>query len=167
MVAFTTRMPAGIPGGFSRGVGQATVEPQLNNTSLPFARYGMFGKIASGKFVPLASGDAGTLAYGILMRPYPTRDSTDGLGVSTPIQAQRTVILDVLRRGYASVLLKDGTATKTGQVYVVTTAGGTNAVNDIVTSASPAGGGTGVAITGAFFTGPADASGNTEVAYNI
>lgn len=166
MVAFTTRMPAGIPGGISRGAGQATIEPQLNNTALPFARYGMFGKIVGGKFVPLVASDAGSVVYGLLVRPYPTGASQDGLGVSTPPQTA-SVILDVMRRGYMSVRLVVGTAAKNGGVFVVTTAGGSVIVGDIVTSASPAGGGTAVQVPGAFFTGPADGAGNTEIAYNI
>lgn len=158
------RMAAGIAGAISRGAGQATVEPQVADSTKPFTRYGMFGKIVSEKFVPLESGDAATVIYGSLVRTYPTTSSQDGLGVSTP---PTSGVLDVLRRGYQSVLLAKGTAAKNAQVYVVTTAGGTVSLNDIVSSASPAGGGTGVAVAGCIFTGPADANGITEIEFNI
>lgn len=162
--AFQFRMPAGIPGALSRDAASSTIEPQAANASAPFTSYGRFGKIVSEKFVPLQSGDAGSVVYGALVRPFPTTSSQDGLGVSTP---PASGVLDCLRRGYMTVLLAVGTAAKNGQVYVVTTAGGTVVVGDIVTASSPAGGGTAVAVTGCIFTGPADASGNVEIAFNI
>lgn len=162
--AFTYRMPAGIAGALSRGVGQATIEPQIGDAAKPFARYGMFGKTVSEKFVPLEAGDAAGVITGLLIRPFPTTSSQDGLGVSTP---PTSGMLDRLRRGYMTVTLAKGTAAKDAQVYVVTTAGGTVALGDIVTAASPAGGGTAVAAAGCFFTGPADANGAVEVAYNL
>jgi hypothetical protein len=164
MNAFTYRMPAGIAGAISRAAGQAIVEPQAGDAAKPFARYGVFGKIVSEKFVPLEAGDASGVIYGVLVRPFPAGASQDGLGTSTP---PTSGILDCARRAYLSVALKLGTAAKNGQVYVVTTAGGTVSLGDIVTSASPAGGGTAVAVTGAVFTGPADANGIVEIAYRV
>lgn len=164
MNAFTYRMPAGIPGAISRNAGQATVEPCAFNASKPFTAYGQFGKTVSGKFEPLESGDAASVITGMLVRPFPTNAGQDGLGVSTP---PTSGIGDRLKRGYLSVMLALGTAAKDAQVYVVTTAGGDVVLGDIVTSTSPAGGGTAVAAAGCFFTGPADASGNVEVAYNL
>jgi hypothetical protein len=162
--AIQFRMPAGIPGALSRDASQSTVEPAAFNSAAAFPRYGMFGKTVSDKFVPLASGDAATAITGVLVRPFPTQSSQDGMGTSTP---PTSGVGDRLRRGYMSVLLALGTAAKDAQVYVVTTAGGTVNVGDIVTSASPAGGGTAVAVAGCVFTGAADANGVTEIAFNI
>lgn len=163
MVAFLTRAPAGFPGSVSRS-DSLTMQQEIPDASLPPTAYGSFVKMVSGKILPLASGDAATVIYGLLARPYPQQSTTNGLGVATP---PTSGILDVMKRGYMSVKLVLGTAAKGGQVYVVTTAGGTVVVGDIVTAASPAGGGTAVAAAGCFFMGPADAGGVSEVAYNI
>lgn len=164
MVAIVTRAPAGFPGRISRS-DSLTAQQEIIDSGTPPTIFGGVVKMVSGKIQPIASGDAGSVAYGFLINPYPTQSSTNGLGSSpTP---PTSGIADVLKRGYMTVPLAKGTAAKNGQVYVVTTAGGTVSVGDIVTSASPAGGGTGVAVTGAFFMGPADAGGIVEIAYNI
>lgn len=163
MVAYTTRVPAGFAGSVSRS-DSLTVQQEIIDSGTPPTAYGKPIKLVSGKAQPVASGDAGTVTYGWSVRPYPAQSSTNTLGASTP---PTSGILDVLRRGYMTVNLTLGTAAKGGQVYVVTTAGGTVVVGDIVTAASPAGGGTGVAVTGCFFMGPADANGVVEVAHNI
>lgn len=163
MVAYTTRVPAGFPGTVSRS-DSLTIEQEIIDSGTPPTAYGKPVKIVSGKIQPVASGDAGTVVYGWLVKPYPAQSSTNSLGAATP---PTSGVADVLRRGFMTVTLTLGTAAKNGQVYVVTTAGGSVVVGDIVTSASPAGGGTGVAVTNAFFTGPADANGVVEVAYKI
>lgn len=163
MVAIVTRAPAGFPGVISRS-DSLTVSQEIVDSGTPPTVYGKAVKLVSGKAQPVASGDAGTVVYGWLVKPYPTQSSTNTLGGATP---PTSGIVNVLRRGYITVPLAKGTAAKNGQVYVVTTAGGTVAVGDVVTSTSPSGGGTGVAATGAFFQGAADADGNVEIAYNI
>lgn len=163
MVAITTRAPAGFPGRISRS-DSLTVEQEIIDSNTPPTIYGGFVKLVSGKLQPIASADPAG-AYDLLVNPYPTQSSTTGLGSSpTP---PTSGIADVLKRGYMTVPLKLGTAAKGGQVYVVTTAGGSVAVGDIVTSAAPAGGGTGVAVTNCFFTGPADSGGIVELSKNI
>ncbi|MCZ6975328.1 hypothetical protein NH824_23645, partial [Salmonella enterica] len=89
------RMPAGIPGDVTRQ-SAAKIEPQVLNSSLPFAGYGLFGKLASNKFVPVGSGDAATAVYGLLVRPFPITgaNASDPLGTSVP---PTTGIADVLR----------------------------------------------------------------------
>jgi len=158
---FLYRMPAGIPGAISRGAGQATVEPQVLNLSLPFTAYGKFGKIVSEKFIPIAAADAASVVYGLLVRPYPTASSSDGLGTSTP---PTSGICDVMRRGYLSVLLNKGTAAKNGGVFVRITAAGGDVVGQIEAGAD---GGAAVLVVGCVFTGPADANGMVEIAFNI
>lgn len=163
MVAFTYRMPAGIPGFVSRA-DHSTIDTVMGDPAKGFARYGMFGKTVAGLFQPLEASDAGSVITGLNVRAYPTQSGNDPLGTSSP---SATAPIDRLKRGFMTVTLKLGTAVKDAQAYVVTTAGGSVVVGDIVTSASPAGGGTAVAAPGVFFTGPADASGNVEIAYNI
>jgi len=164
MVAFTTRMPAGIPGSISRSDSK-TVEPGLFESGYVPALFGRFVKLTAGLYRDLATSDAGSVVAGFLVRSYPMQSTDNNFGAGAP--PNTTLTFDVLKRGYAIATLKLGTAVKGGQVYVVTTAGGSVAVGDIVTSASPAGGGTGVAVPNAFFTGPADAGGIVEIAYNI
>lgn len=163
MTAIITRAPAGFPGRISRS-DSMTVQQEIIDSGTPPTIYGGVVKLVSGKLQPIASGDAGSVSDGFLVSPYPTQSTTNAYGAAVP---PTTGIADVLKRGYMTLPLKLGTAAKNGQVYVVTTAGGTVVVGDIVTSASPAGGGTAVAVPSAFFMGPADAGGIVEIAYNI
>jgi hypothetical protein len=162
MTAFTTRMPAGFPGRVSRS-DSLTVQQEIIDSNTPPTVYGGVVKLVSGKLQPIAGGDSAGI-YDFLVQPYPTQSSSSALGAATP---PTSGIADVLKRGFMTVTLKLGTAAKNGQVYVVTTAGGTVAVGDIVTAASPAGGGTAVAITNCFFMGPADSGGVVEISKNI
>lgn len=164
MVSILTRAPTGFPGSVSRPYDGQRIQPELVNTSLPPTAFGQFVKYNAGSITPLASGDAGSLAVGATVRAYPTQSNTNAFGQATP---PTSGFLDTMKTGYMTVALTDGTAAKGGQVYVVTTAGGTHAVGDIVTSTTPALGGTAVAITGAFFEGPAGADGVVEIFMNI
>ncbi|WP_236209020.1 structural cement protein Gp24 [Pseudomonas tohonis] len=163
MSSFLYRMPAGIPGDVTRA-SQATIEPVVLNSASPFAGFGLFGKIVSNKFVPFGAGDTNGAEYGLLVRAYPTTggSGSDPLGTSTP---PTSGIADCLRRGYMTVKNNAGTPAKDGQVYVRVAAaaagkpiGGIEAAADSTNT---------VAITTATFMGPADASGNVEIAYNI
>ena len=159
MTAYTTRMPAGFAGNISRD-DNLLVDPVIIDSGTPPTAYGSVVKLVSSKAQPVASGDAGSVAYGWSARPYPVQSTTNSLGVAAP---PASGIINVMRRGFMTVNLVLGTAAKGGQVYVVTTAGGSVAVGDIVTSSSPAGGGTGVVVTGATFMGAADANGIVEI----
>lgn len=152
MVAFTTRMPVGIPGALSRGEGQATIEAGIYNSSAAFAAYGLPGKLSSGKFVPVTA--AADVVAGILLRPYPTHgaNASDPLGTAVP---PTTGICNILRRGYIAVV-SAGTPAKGGQVYLDAT---TAAITAVSTSNT--------ALTGAKFTGSADANGVVEIEYNL
>lgn len=161
--AFLYRMPAGIPGDVTRA-SQSTIEPVFLDPALPFAGYGLFGKIAAGKFVPFGAGDANGADYGLLVRAYPTTggSGSDPLGTSTP---PAKGVADVLRRGYMTVKLNAGTASKDSQVYVrVATPAAGKPIGGIEAAAD---GANTVAITIATFMGAADASGNVEIQYNI
>ena len=163
MVAFLTRMPYGIPGDVTRQ-SQAKIEAQVFNASLPFAGYGLVGKIASGKFVPFAGAETDADDYGILVRPYPITgtNASDPLGTSVP---PTSGLADVLRSGYINVKNNAGTPAVGGAVYVRVAAaaagkpiGGFEAVADSTNT---------IVLTGATFAGAADANGNVEIAYNI
>lgn len=159
MVAFVYRMPSGIPGDVSRKE-NSVVETQILNASLPFSAYGLVGKMAAGKFVPFAGGEAATDAYGILVRPFPTNSGTDGLGTATPPTSGPG---DVLRRGYITIKLNGGaTVAAGGQVYVRVAA---------AASGKPLGGFEGAADStntvaiNAIFMSAADADGNVEISF--
>lgn len=159
--AFMYRMPAGIPGDVTRP-SNSTIEPAVLDANKAFAAFGVPGKIVAEKFVPVEAGDDAAAIYGILVRPYPTTASQDGLGVSTPAKAG---IGDVLRRGYMSVLLRAGTSAKGGAVHIRIGAptpekplGGIEATAD---------GANTIVLPSATFMGVADASGNVEISYKI
>lgn len=164
MVAYLYRMPNGVPGDVTRQ-SQSTIETQLKNSSLPFPSYGVPGKIASGKFVPVASGDTASVVYGFLVRPFPTtgQNASDPLGTSVPRADNGAA--DVLRRGYLNVKVNAGTASLGSPVYVRVAAG---TVNQPIGGIEAAADSTNtVVIDGAIFMSAADASGNAEIAFNI
>lgn len=164
--AFTFRMPAGIPGAINR-TNSATVEAQvLDTVNFPTA-YGVPVAIdaTSNKTRKIIAGDTPASIYGMYVRPFPTGGTaTDPMGVSTPPVAG---ICNVLKRGYIMVQL-GGTApaVKNGTIYVrVANAaagkplGGIEAASDATNT---------IAIAGnSYFSGPADANGNVEIAFNI
>lgn len=167
MVAFKYRMPAGIPGATNR-VEQLTAEAQIMDTAFPVTLFGVPVKIVSGLVRPIASGDAASLVYGFLIRPYPTQNvgtaysvGTDGFGGGVPNSQD---VANVMRRGYMTVKLNGATAaTKGGQVYVRNANGSTpTPIGGVEAGATDC-----VAIPGCIFMGPADADGNVEIAYNI
>ncbi len=161
MVAFVYRMPSGIPGDISRR-SEATVITKILNSASAFSAYGLFGKMASGKFVPIGSGDAASAVYGLLARPFPTQSRTDPLGTSTP---PTTGPCDVMRRGFMTVKNNAGTAADGGQVYVrVANAAADKPIGGIEAAAD---GGNTIAIASCFFTCAADASGNVEIEFNL
>jgi hypothetical protein len=111
------------------------------------------------------SADTAALVYGINLRAYPIQgNGTDPLGTSTP---PTSGVTDILKRGYVMVSLGGvAAATKGGTVYVRVAGaaagkplGGFEAAADSTnTVALP---------SNTYFTGPADAYGVTEIAFNI
>lgn len=161
MVAFTYRMPSGIPGDVTRP-SNSIIEPISADSAAPFTAYGVFMKTVSGKAQPIASGDAATVINGVLVRPYPSNAAASApLGSATP---PTSGVLDRLVRGYITVKLSQGTAARDAAVYVRVTADTGKAVGDIETAADS---GKCVAVTNCVFMGAADASGNVEIRFNI
>jgi hypothetical protein len=162
MVAYTYRLPAGIPGTVHR-IEAATIEPQEIDPAAPPTAYGVAVKVVSGRIQALASGDAVGAIYGFNVRDFPGAASQDPLGTSTPPTKGGT---SVLKRGYINVLLGGAAAaTKGGTVYVrVAAAAAGKPIGGVEAAAD---GTNTVVLPGSYFMGPADAFGNTEIAYNI
>ena len=168
MVAYLKRMPAGIPGNPTRNE-HSTIEPQMitpNGTTGAPNAYGVAGQIdaTSGQFRLINSSD--TDAYGVLVRPYPTSNvnTSDGLGVSPPPLSGPC---NVMVRGYIMVKLRGATAAKKGgTVYVwFAASSGAHVIGGFEAGAT---GGSTLALPDKYyFTGPADADGNCEIAVNI
>ena len=158
MPVFLKRMPAGIPGDVSRKE-DAVIESNLVGAGeVP---YGAFVKLSSGKLAPIAASDTAAVIYGLAVRPYPKQSENNKFG---PTAAPAGGMCDVLRSGYMTVLLKQGTAVRGGQVYVRVTEDTEKKVGDIEAAADTT---KTVAVSGCMFMGPADADGNVEIAYNI
>ena len=163
MVAILYRMNVGVQGDVSRQ-SQSTIEGQQYNSSLPFPTYGVPGKIASNLFVPIAGGDTTANVFGFLVRPFPSEgaNASDPLGTAVP---PTTGIASVLRRGYITVVNNAGTPAAGGAVFIRTaTPSGQKVIGGVEAVTDP---GNNFSLTGATFTGPADANGNVEIAFNI
>jgi len=169
---FLYSMPFGIPGAVTRmgnGV-PSDVEAQIMDSGNPVLAYGLFGQIdgTSQDFREMGAGD--TDVYGCLVRPFPSQPST-AAGVSGSVPLGTAAVpptsgaIDVLKMGYINVLLRGATAAKkNGIVYVrINAADSTHPLGGCEAAAD---GGNTVAIN-AYFTGPADANGNVEIAFNI
>lgn len=161
MVAYTTRVPAGVVGSVSRAEPGQTIQTEIIDSTTPPTAYGQFVKLVSGKVQPIASGDASTVVFGLAVRTFPTSSSTNALGAAAP---PTSGLIDVLRRGYMAVALAQGTAVKGAPVYARVTAATGKAVGDIETAADSD---KCVVVAGAFFEGAADANGITEISFNI
>lgn len=168
MPVITFRMAAGIPGQVTRDW-HSTIEPQMMYATTPITAYGLPGTIdaTTTQFRGITTGDAATAVYGFLVRPYPTTSGAvsgnDPLGTSTP---PLTGVVNVLVRGYICVYLGGATAAaKGGAVYARVAAPGTNKVIGDIEAASDST--NTVLLARAYFTGPADAAGNCEIAFNI
>ncbi len=172
MVAFLTRMPAGIVGEPTRGFANSVIEPQIvtpsGTTGAPTA-YGVPMVVDAtsgnvGNMRTMAAGDAA--AYGVLVRPFPTgaAPANSPLGVSGSVPPANGPC-DIMKSGYVSVLLSGSTAaTKGGQVYIWTAAASGSHIVGGFEATNPSA--NGIAYTGAYFTGPADANAITEIAIN-
>jgi len=163
MTAYLYRMPSGIAGAVSRQQ-DLTIEPGIIDSTNLFPAYGLAGKYSGNKFVPLASGDALGVISGFYVRPYPTTSNPDlvqqtGGGMNT--------VCDILKRGYLSVNIGGDASSvgKGGTVYIrVAAATVPSPLGSVLAAAD---GANTVALTNAYFTGAGDASGNTEIAYNL
>lgn len=173
---FTYRMPAGVPGECSRlGVLGTTIKPEIQNASTPVTAYGQVVTVDSNGVRPLAAGDTAAPAtpLGVSIRPFPSSDYTFAspsyggansvaFGAGTP---PTSGVVDVMRRGYVTVKLNGAAAaTKGGLVYAYYNVSTGLHVQSGVEAAA---GANLWVIPGWFFTGAADAAGNTEIEVNL
>jgi hypothetical protein len=157
-------MPSGIAGEVTRS-NSAVVEAGLLDSTTPPTAYGTVVKLVAGKLQPVAAADViATVAYGIIVRTFPSSGSvaTQGLGQGAPISSG--VVGSILRSGYVNVLMARGTAAKGAAVFVRKTADTGKLVGDFEDLTDS---GKCEALPGAFYMGPADANGMVEISYNI
>jgi hypothetical protein len=168
---FMYRMPAGIPGEVTRfqTIG-TTIAAQVQNNTTPFTSYGQVGTIDTNGARPILAADAAapTTPIGISVRPFPASDNqvanpgVVGFGAGTPMPKG---IIDLLFRGYINMKLNGAAAAVNGApVYVYS---GVSTGNHVQAGIEAAAGANLWVLPGAFFTGPADAQGNTEIQFNI
>ncbi|MCT8354035.1 structural cement protein Gp24 [Photorhabdus kayaii] len=163
-ISYLDRMPLGIPGSVTRPR-DLTIQPETFDPKKLFSGYGLVGKYADGKFVPLEDGDTVDKVKGILVRPYPIQSQADlaYLGIKVGSAA------DNLKRGYicVSVGASAVSAGKGNPVYVrVAGATADSPLGSFVLTPDATAKNT-PALPGAEVMGPGDANGNIEIAYNI
>jgi hypothetical protein len=172
MVAFVFRMNAGIPGEVSRfqTLG-TTITPELQNAATPVLEYGVPVILNNSGVRPLIATDTtADSEAGFLVRPFPGGDRTVAFpsgsvpfGSGTP---PATGLVDLLRRGFMTVRMCGAAAAqRNAPVWVWTAVSGGANVQGRVTATDPTT--SGFKLNRAFFRGPADAQGNTEIGYNI
>lgn len=156
-VAFQYRMGAGFAGDVNR-THPFSVEACLIDPAGPPTFYGQAVTPGADNTVrAVADGDHDlTKIYGVVVRPYPTQQSTGGmsasLGAATP---PVTGIVDVLRFGYVMVPLV-GTPDKGGDVYVWADAAAGDELPGQFTTTTTAGSTIGPLTGSSSFNGPAD-----------
>ena len=162
--AFITRMPAGIAGDVTRRE-HADIEPQVMDTDYPVLRYGEPVKMVDGKIRPITTDDDIDDIYGFGCRAYPIQTSSnEALGTGTP---PTNLHFDVMRRGYMTVKVQDGTPVKNASVFVRTVAADDPTAQPIGGLECASDGGDCFEITNAKFMGEADSDGNVEISYNL
>jgi hypothetical protein len=165
-VAFGYRMGAGFPGDVNR-THPAGIVPGLLNTSVQSPR--LFGDpvivdTATNSYRGFVAGDvtSPTFIDGVLVRPYPTQQTSGGMtasfGTGAPAAGQPC---DVLEDGFIMVKVNNGgTPTKDGAVYVYTAVSSGNHVQGGFEAAA---GANLMLINNAVFNGPPDANGIAEL----
>lgn len=167
-VAFDLRMGAGFPGDVDR-THPASIVPGLMNVSVQAPR--LFGDpviidTATNSYRGFVAGDtAVTVADGIVVRPYPTQQTSGGMlsqfGIGAPAPNQP---VDILNDGYIMAKVNSGTPTKNGAVFVWCAASsGAHVQGGFETVAS---GGNTAALSNLRYDGPPDANGITRVVIN-
>lgn len=176
MTAFMYRMNAGIPGEVSRfQTYGCTISPERQHATTPMTQYGQVAVMAAANagVRPVTAGDqTADMEWGFLVRPYPGADIGVGFpagvvdfGPGSPMQKG---VVDILRRGFMTVKLGGSIAPQKGVdvASVWTAASSGNHVQGLLeVNAAP--GTSGFIMNRVRFMGPADASGNVEISYNL
>ena len=164
--AILLRMASGVPGAVSRPGAPATIEPNVILTTNPPTVYGnpVAVDATTGHVRPIGAGDTTATVYGFLVRPFPAQSSGNVLGAATP---PTSGACDVAKLGYMTVKVTNGTPSKNSAVYIRTVANvalPNTSVGDIEAASDTT---NSFVLAGAYFTGAADANGNTEIAFNL
>lgn len=166
-VAFTYRMGAGFPGDVNR-THPASILPGLMNTTTPVLLYGnpvLVDTVTNSIREVLVGDTAVTTIAGVLVRPYPTQQTTGGMSASIGAAVPPTSgVVDVLQDGFIMVRCNNFAAqqpTKAGAVFIwIAASTGAHVQGGFESVASS---GNTIAITNARFNGPTDAAGVTEL----
>lgn len=165
-IAFSYFVPSGVPGVVTRLDTPPTIETQVFDSAHMPGAFGIavLTDATSGLVRAWTTGDTSwsALNCGFLVRPYPTQQnsSTGAVGSGAPNSLS---LANLMKRGYMIVSLQNSTAaTKGGQVYIRDTTSGQLVLGGIEAGATGC-----IAVTGAYFMGPADSSGYVEIAVNI
>lgn len=165
-VAFSFRMGNGSAGDINR-THPFDVVTERQDASDPITAYGngCLMDTTNGTVRAIIAADQSDATpinlYGVLVRPYPTQQSTtsQALGAATPPVSP--ALLDIMTEGLIMVKVNSGTPTKKGPVYVWCTAstgahvtGGFEAAADASDT---------VRVANAYFNGPPDANGIVEM----
>lgn len=174
MTALMYRMNAGIPGEVSRFTTYGcTISPERQHNTTPMTLYGQVAIMAAANagVRPATAGDTvADMEWGFLVRPFPGADIGVGFpsgvvdfGAGTPFTKG---IVDILRRGFMTVKLGGAVAPTKGDVGYLWTAASSGAhVQGLLEPVDPTT--SGFKMNRVRFMGPADASGNTEISYNL
>lgn len=164
--AFKYRMDVGFPGDVNR-THPVSIMAGLQDATTPVRRYGdavLFGTNTIRGFV--AGDTAVTKLKGILVRPYPTQQTSGGMSASlgTAAPGGAATVQDYVEDGHIIVKVDNiaaGAVSKGSAVFVWCAASSGNDVQGGFRGAVSAG--NTAAIANAEFTGPADANGVAEI----
>lgn len=163
-ISFGYRMPAGFPGDVNR-THPASIVPGIMNTTVQAPR--LFGDpvvidTATNSYRGVTAGDITTFAVdGFVVRPYPTQQTTGGLTASIGGGAPSiNQPVDVLSDGFIMAKCYVGAPLKGGAVYVYTGVSTGSHVQGGLEAAAVA---NATLISNAFWNGPADSNGVTEL----
>lgn len=172
-VAYAYRMPAGFPGDVNR-THPANILPVQILSSNPPTLYGqLVVRDVSGNGVrPLGAGDTAPnpLLLGVTVRPFPTQQAAAtnyGAAPIGPVAPPTSGEIDMLASGLIMVQMNTsaGAVINGGSVYIWVAATSGGHVQGGYESVAT--GGSTILLPDAYYNGPADSGGVTELAFNL
>ena len=167
--SFQFRMGGALPGTVNR-THPADIEPNLADGTSPPTAFGLLGvRSSTGTIRNVTTGDTATsgLGYGVVVRPYPVQQPTASSNFAPATYnsgaPQAGVPLDLLVGGYIAVQVNSNpTGIVNGSPVYIWSAGASGAhVQGGFEGTNPSG--NGFQLAGAYFRGPADSNGLTEI----
>lgn len=167
-ISYGYRMPVGFPGDVNR-THPASILPGLMDTAAPVLLYGnpVLVNTAANTYRQVGAGDgAVTKIAGVLVRPYPTQQTTGGMSASigAAVPPVGPSVCDVIEDGYVIARCNNFATvnpTKGGAVFIWIAASAGAHVQGGFESAAD--GGNTIAITNARWNGPVGADGVGEL----